>query len=267
MKKYFILSVTLAAFILFGINFSHATSIANVKGWVEWSAFQVTVGGSTPNYVDRGSYSQANAGYSDSMTPPNDQWSPRTATLWGTSEAQKTVGNATGHTWTTESGIYTDAYARADGVANTYGRASSWVYRVGYFTVENDAELTASVTFNLERYFEYDASFEGVGGYNFLGIGLGRINPDTGITEGITGDSRNYWYNTNSGDLNGTHSSAETLSFTSLLLAGYTYSVDVAIDSDANCSTRATAPVPEPASMLLLGLGLAGLAGLRSKMK
>jgi len=221
------------------VGVANAQSIAHIKGWVDWSTFLVTVHESLPSYIDKGSYSQANAGYSDSMTPPDEEWGPRTPTLWGTTDAEKTVGNVTGHTWTTETGINTDAYASADGIANTYGRASSWVYRIGYFTVSEDSLLNASVTFNLEKYFKYDTSFETAGGYNFLGIGLGRINPNTGITEPITSRRSEYWYNSNNGDLNGLTSSTETLAFSYNLEGGYTYAVDVAIDSDANCGTRA----------------------------
>jgi hypothetical protein len=234
------MSFALLIFLL-GMNLAHATSTARIQGSVDWSSATITVNGSVPNYVDKGSYSQANAGYSDSLTPPDEEWGPRDPVYWGTTDAQKAAGNGTyGHTWTTENGIYTDAYALADGINNTYGRAASWVYRIGYFAVSEDSTLDVSVTFNLQQHFQHNPAFEGAGGYHYIGIGLGRVDTDTGITELLGGPNKQFWYNsTNNNNVNGSWSSSETLTMNYSLTGGYTYSVDAAINSDAHCTTSA----------------------------
>jgi len=234
------MSFALLIFLL-GMNLAHATSTARIQGSVDWSSATITINGSAPNYVDKGSYSQANAGYSDSLTPPDEEWGPRGPVYWGTTDAQKAAGNGTyGHTWTTENGIYTDAYALADGINNTYGRAASWVYRIGYFTVSENSTLDVSVTFNLQQYFQYNSAFEGAGGYHYIGIVLGRVNPSTGITESLGGPNKQFWYNSNNNNnFNGSWSSSETLTMNFPLTGGYTYSVDAAINSDAHCGTSA----------------------------
>ncbi|GEM_PF-2344789 len=257
-----VLAVFLTTFLIVGAV--HAVSTAEVSIWVDWSSFSMTVGGSSPTYSSGiGSTStNATAGYADSGVASDPHW----ASGWGELASQVVVSNAAGYGSATMSSLEATGEALADGIISTYARATAYVYRIGYFWVEEEATLNASVDFNIEQFFSYDPSFERVGGYNEFAMGLYRVNPETGISEKIT-ESRDkflHYGSPGTDDWNGTWTSTPTLIIAHSLTGGYEYGVDVFIYTDANCGTTA---IPEPATMLLLGVGLVGLAGVRRKFQ
>ena len=136
-----VLAVCLTVFLIFGT--AQATSTAEVSISVDWSIFSLTVNDSSPNYSSGiGSTStDATAGYADSGVASDPKW----ASGWGSLSSQVIVPNAVGSGSATAALLEATGEALADGIVSTYARATANVNRIGYFWVENNATLNASV--------------------------------------------------------------------------------------------------------------------------
>jgi hypothetical protein len=248
---------------------AHATAISQVTAAADWKSFTLTINGTTtPDFsYGQSSKSFARAEYVDNTGTPVEDSAPG----WGKTDALASILNASGHGYTSADSMNSDGIGSADGINNTYGRGVTYTYRIGYFDdllgeEENTQFLiNASLDFYISHFFDYNLLTDGIGAYSYYGIGLYYIDP-AGITTNVTGDNDTFTHYSGGEDWNGTWERQDTLSISQYITGGKIYAIDAFLYTDANAGTKAV--VPEPATMLLLGVGMVGLAGAsRRKLK
>lgn len=247
----------------FGAALAEAKSTARVSTTADWTTLQVTVAGAPPAYGSQGTIAYGAAGYADSALTEETT----NVSGWGATTAQVSAYNVLGRGSASTTSIRAEGTGIADGLNNTYGRGVAYVYRIGYFPVSANGTIQASITFNLSQFFEYVPATDAANGYSTFNIGLGRVDPSTGITETVARTSEEFKHYSGSADINGTWTDQRTLSVSAAGEAGYTYAVDVFVQVDGNAGTTAivqgAAPIPlSPLLPLLLTAVIAGTVAL-----
>lgn len=168
------------------------------------------------------------------------------------------VLNATGYGYTTAGLVAANAYSHAGGIGTTNANASASVHRRDWFKVSSDADVTFSLSYSFVHEILAGSSSEGGSAYSVASLIL--LGPQNDFGNPI--DYRVFDFNQNTA---GYYTDTGVLSVSGSFLTDQWYSMELHIYGSDGAYAPESTSVPEPTALLLLGLGLASLAGVKKE--
>lgn len=259
MKKLLIALMLLVATLIGPISASvHAAAISQVTSTVDWNSLSIVMdesGGIT--WLGRYEASYTNASNNLETNPQLEQvlWNSQTGV-----SSTNSVLNATGYGYTTTGSVTADAYSRADGIGTTNANASASVHRRDFFTISTDATAVFSLNYSFIHDILVAETSEGGWAYSVASLIL--LGPNNDFNNPI--DYVQFEFNQNTA---GYYTESGVLSVSGALLAGESYSIELHIYGANGAYAPQSSAVPEPSTLLLVSLGLVGLAKARKILK